>query len=199
VLSRRFRNLPFRVSWRLRRWAATRSAAPWIAGGLERPDRRQRYSRSVDVRGWVSAPADRPAAVDVWLGDTTLQRLVLTPAPGAPAPAGHVRSPFDAVIPLEHALAGGWLRIVASAADPASASRVLRITHPVRARPGDKLRQRAAYGAVWDAQLSVAGTSTGVFMHLDEWERYRYLAEAFRVLRAQTGTAGYAGGRGLKP
>jgi hypothetical protein len=74
----RLQNLPFRLSWRLRRWAATRSAAPWIAGGLERPDRQQRYSRSVDVRGWVSGPADRPVAVDVRLGDTTLQRLALT-------------------------------------------------------------------------------------------------------------------------
>ena len=25
--------------------------------------------------------------------------------------------------------------------------------------------------------------STGVFMHLDEWERYRYIADAWRVLR----------------
>jgi SAM-dependent methyltransferase len=282
----RLQNLPFRLSWRLRRWAATRSAAPWIAGGLERPDRQQRYSRSVDVRGWVSAPADRPVAVDVRLGDTTLRRLALTPAPGAPAPAGHVRSTFDAVIPLDHGPSRGWLRIVASAADGASASRVLGITQLVRARPGDRLPQRAAYGAVWDAvattlsdaQFSVAGTTdpaalaesgrstaddvaretgiratdtvleigcgvgrvgaslaprcarwigadvsaemlrhartalaeqanvslvhlngvdlagiddasvdvaycTGVFMHLDEWERYRYLAEAFRVLR----------------
>ena len=110
MLSRRFQNLPFRCSWRVRRWAATRSAAPWIAGGLERPDRQQRFSRSVDVRGWVSAPAGRHVAVDVWLGDTTLQRLVLTPAAGAPAPAGHVRSTFDAVIPLERAPSRGWLR-----------------------------------------------------------------------------------------
>ena len=84
----RLQNLPFRLSWRLRRWAAIAGhAAPWIAGGLERPDRQQRYSRSVDVRGWVSAPADRPVAVDVRLGDSQLQRLALTPAPGAPAPA----------------------------------------------------------------------------------------------------------------
>ena len=33
-----------------------------------------------------------------------------------------------------------------------------------------------------DASVDVA-YCTGVFMHLDEWERYRYLAEAFRVLR----------------
>jgi SAM-dependent methyltransferase len=282
----RLQNLPVRLSWRLRRWAASRHAAPWIAGGVERPDRVQRYSRSVDVRGWVSAPADRPVTVDVWLGDSMLQRLALTPTPDAAAPAGHVRSAFDAVIPLEHARSRAWLRIVASSATGVPGLRVLGITRLVRARPGDKLPPRAAYGAVWDAvattlsdaQFSVAGTTdpaaladsgrstaddvaretgirgtdtvleigcgvarvgaslaprcarwigadvsgemlrharaalaghanvsliqlngvdlagvddasvdvaycTGVFMHLDEWERYRYLAEAFRVLR----------------
>ena len=163
----RLQNLPFRLSWRLRRWAATRSAAPWIAGGLERPDRQQRYSRSVDVRGWVSAPADRPVAVDVRLGDTTLRRLALTPAPGAPAPAGHVRSTFDAVIPLEPCAVAGVAADRGVRRGPRSASRVLGITQLVRARPGDKLPQRAAYGAVWDAvattlsdaQFSVAGTT----------------------------------------
>jgi SAM-dependent methyltransferase len=35
---------------------------------------------------------------------------------------------------------------------------------------------------VADASVDVV-YCTGVFMHLDEWERYRYLAEAFRVLR----------------
>jgi ubiquinone/menaquinone biosynthesis C-methylase UbiE len=281
-------DLPFRVSWRLRRWAAARSAAPWIAGGIERPDRRQRFSRSVDVRGWVASPADRSVAVDVWLDGARLQRLPLTPAAGGAA-AGETRSTFDAVVPLDRAPARGWLRIVATAADDARAageSRVLGITRLVRARPGDRLPARAAYGTVWDsvatslsdAQFSVAGTTdpdalresgrstaddvaretgitasdtvleigcgigrvgaalaprcarwigadvsdemlrharaalagqanvtflhlngvdlaglddasvdvaycTGVFMHLDEWERYRYLAEAFRVLR----------------
>ncbi|MEO5822195.1 MAG: class I SAM-dependent methyltransferase [Vicinamibacteraceae bacterium] len=282
----RAHDLPFRVSWRLRRWAAARAAAPSIAGGLERPDRKQRYSRSVDVRGWVSVPEGRRAAVDVLVGHTRLQRLPLTPTPGAPVPAGQTRASFDAVVPLDRLPARAWLRVVASLEDDPSASRVLGITRLVRARPGDKLPQRAAYGAVWDAvsttlsdaQFSVAGTTdaaalldsgrstaddvaretgiqptdtvleigcgvgrvgtslatrsarwigadvsaemlrhatsvlagqrnvtlvllngvdlagiddasvdvaycTGVFMHLDEWERYRYLAEAFRVLR----------------
>ena len=163
----RLQNLPVRLSWRLRRWAASRHAAPWIAGGVERPDRVQRYSRSVDVRGWVSAPADRPVTVDVWLGDSMLQRLALTPTPGAAAPAGHVRSTFDAVIPLEHARSRAWLRIVASSASGVPGARVLGITRLVRARPGDTLPPRAAYGAVWDAvattlsdaQFSVAGTT----------------------------------------
>ena len=35
---------------------------------------------------------------------------------------------------------------------------------------------------VADESVDVA-YCTGVFMHLDEWERYRYLAESFRVLR----------------
>ncbi len=282
----RTHDLPFRLSWRLRRWAAARTAAPWIAGGLERPDRKQRYAWSVDVRGWVSAPEGRRVAVDVRVGNTTLQRLPLTPSPAAPAPAGHLRASFDAVVPLDRLPSRAWLRVVASAEDDDAVSRVLGITQLVRARPGDRLPQRAAYGAVWDAvattlsdaQFSVAGTTdaaallesgrstaadvaretglqptdvvleigcgvgrvgaslaprcarwigadvsaemlrhargalagqanvdlvplngvdlagvddrsvdvaycTGVFMHLDEWERYRYLAEAFRVLR----------------
>ena len=49
---------------------------------------------------------------------------------------------------------------MAAAAEPVPASRVLGITQLVRARPGDKLPALR-----------------------DEWERYRYLAEAFRVLR----------------
>jgi len=275
-------DLAFRLSWRLRRWAAARTAAPWIAGGVERPDRKQRYSRSVDVRGWIAAPPDRPVVVDVWAGGTHLSRLPLTPV-AASAPA---RSPFDAVLPLDGLPARFWLRVVASGkADPRSAH-VLGITRLVRAGARDKVPPRAAYGAVWDAvatslsdaQFSVAGTTdpvalaesgrstaddvaretgigpgdtvleigcgvarvgvslaprcarwigadvseemlgharvalagqanvsfvhlngvdlagiadasvdvaycTGVFMHLDEWERYRYLAEAFRVLR----------------
>jgi ubiquinone/menaquinone biosynthesis C-methylase UbiE len=291
----RVQDLPFRVTWRLRRWSAARAAAPWISGALERPDRKQRYSRSVDVRGWVSAPAERPVAVDVWLGDTKLRRLDLSATPGStsaptsvdgPAAPHLVRSSFDAVLPLGGGPSRGWLRVVAVAADDASVSRVLGITRLVRASSRDRLPPRAAYGAVWDAvastlsdaQFSVAGTTdaavlrdsgrstaddvigetavrpsdtvleigcgvgrvgvslaprcarwigadvsaemlrhaasalaghanvsfvhlngvdlagvadasvdvaycTGVFMHLDEWERYRYLAEAFRVLR----------------
>ena len=106
----RVQDLPFRVTWRLRRWSAARAAAPWMDGGLERPDRKQRYSRSVDVRGWVSAPAGRPVAVDVWLGDTKLRRLDLAATPGSTQPATSsdgpaalrlVRSSFDTVIPLD--------------------------------------------------------------------------------------------------
>ena len=240
----------------------------------------------MDVRGWVSAPEGRRLAVDVLVGKTRLQRLPLTLSPGAPAPPGHARASFDAVVPLDRLPFRAWLRVVASAEGGETASRVLGITQLVRARPGDKLPPRAAYGAVWDAvattlsdaKFSVAGTTDpsallesgrstaddvaretgiqptdtvleigcgvgrvgaslatscarwigadvsgemlrhargalaghanvslvhlngvdlagvddgsvdvayciGVFMHLDEWERYRYLAEAFRVLR----------------
>ena len=56
---------------------------------------------------------------------------------------------------------------MASAADGASASRVLGITQLVRARPGDRLPQLDAYRDVWnaaptkltDAQFSVSGTT----------------------------------------
>jgi len=68
LLARR-RDLPFRVSWRLRRWLADRGADGRIQGVLERPDRRQRFSRTVDVRGWVSAPRDVPVSVEAWIGD----------------------------------------------------------------------------------------------------------------------------------
>jgi ubiquinone/menaquinone biosynthesis C-methylase UbiE len=291
----RVQDLSFRATWRLRRWSAARAAAPWMDGALERPDRKQRYSRSVDVRGWVSAPAERPVAVDVWLGATKLRRLDLALSPGSinhptsadgPPASRRVRSSFDTVIPLDGGPSRGWLRVVAVAADDASASRVLGITRLVRASSRDRLPPRAAYGALWDAvastlsdaQFSVAGTTdaealrdsghstaddvigetailptdtvleigcgvgrvgvslaprcarwigadvsaemlrhaasalaghanvsfvhlngvdldgvadgsvdvvycTGVFMHLDEWERYRYLEEACRVLR----------------
>ena len=53
----RLKNLPFRLSWRLRTWQAHRKSVDWIQGIVERPDRLQRYSRSVDVRGWVTSPA----------------------------------------------------------------------------------------------------------------------------------------------
>jgi SAM-dependent methyltransferase len=36
---------------------------------------------------------------------------------------------------------------------------------------------------VFDSGSADVLYSTGVFMHLDEWDRYRYVAEAFRVLR----------------
>jgi len=37
--------------------------------------------------------------------------------------------------------------------------------------------------AVMDSQSADVVYCTGVFMHLDEWDRYRYVDEAFRVLR----------------
>jgi len=37
---------------------------------------------------------------------------------------------------------------------------------------------------VGDASVDVV-YCTGVFMHLDEWERYRYVEEAFRVVRPE--------------
>jgi ubiquinone/menaquinone biosynthesis C-methylase UbiE len=281
----RLKNLPFRLGWRLRVWQGRRRSVDWIQGGLERPDRLQRYSRSVDVRGWVSTPQGRRVKVGAWLGRTKLQDLPLIPSSeGIDLDVSHSR--FDAVIPLDAKAAGGWLRILATAEEGSPAMRVLGIAQLVRANPGDALVPRAAYGAVWDAvsstlsdaQFSVAGTSdaaalsqsgrstaddvasetgigpadtvleigcgigrvgkvlstrcrewigadvsaemlrhartalagrpnvsfvhlngvdlekvrdssvdvaycTGVFMHLDEWERFRYFEEAFRVVR----------------
>jgi len=282
----RLKNLPFRLSWRLRTWQAHRKSVDWIQGIVERPDRLQRYSRSVDVRGWVTTPQGRPVGVGVWLGGVKLQDLPLVPS--ADAPPGLTQSRFDAVIPLDAKPSRAWLRIVATARDAPEASRVLGIVRLVRASPRDTLVPRAAYGTVWDsvsstlsdAQFSVAGTTdaaalrdsgrstaddvatetaigqtdtvleigcgigrvgevlatrcrewigadvsagmlrhartalagrpnvsfvhlngvdlsgvgdasvdvvycTGVFMHLDEWERYRYVEEAFRVVRPE--------------
>jgi SAM-dependent methyltransferase len=284
LLARR-RELPFRASWRLRRWLADRGTDPRIQGGLERPDRRQRFSRTVDVRGWVSAPKGVPVAVDVWIGGRSVRRLALTPSPDPPQ-GDAIRATFDDVLPLASVSGRAWLRVIATSdADPKN-RRVLGVALLARVRPGDRQPARAAYGPVWDAvsgtlsdaRFSVAGTAdpeafaasgrstaddiareagvgpedtvleigcgvgrigqslaprcarwigadvsremlrharaalaarpnvsfvllnginlegiddrsvdvaycSGVFMHLDEWERYRYLTEAYRVLK----------------
>jgi len=284
LLARR-RDLPFRVSWRLRRWLADRGADGRIQGVLERPDRRQRFSRTVDVRGWVSAPRDVAVSVDAWIGGRRVRRLTLTPAAGGAAP-DTLRATFDDVLPLAAVPRRAWLRVIATADGDPTSRRVLGVALLARIRPGDRQPARAAYGRVWDevsgtlsdAQFSVAGTAdpdafaasgrstaediareasvgpedtvleigcgvgrvgdslsqrcgrwigadvsremlrhartalaarpnvsfvhlngidlegvddhsvdvaycSGVFMHLDEWERYRYLTEAFRVLK----------------
>jgi SAM-dependent methyltransferase len=282
-------DLAFRIAWRVRRAAARRCDSDLIHGSLERPDRRQLYSRWVDVRGWAVAD-DGAVVVRVYGGSRLLREIV----PDVPRPdiVAHAtgRSAtthgFDVQVPLDTAPRRFWLRVIAaSIANPAQA-RTLGVCLLTRATPGQRALPRAAYRDVWnaaagsltDAQFSVSGTTdaaelersglataddvvreagvtasdvvleigcgigrvgarlaprcgrwiggdvsdemlgharralaaltnveflrlngsdlqgvgdacvdvvycTGVFMHLDEWDRYRYVTEAFRVLK----------------
>ena len=279
-------DLGFRIAWRLRRWAATRQDSDLVQGQLERPDRKQLYSRWVDVRGWAAAD-DGAVIVRIYNGSTLLREVV----PDAPRPdvtTARASAPlgFDVQIPLDTAPRRFWLQVVAARLTDPSQARTLGVCRLTRAAPGQRVLPRSAYRDVWnaaagsltDAQFSVSGTTdatvldrsglataddivrearvtpddvvleigcgigrvgaklaprcrrwigadvsddmlghagralatlanvdllrlsgsdlegvsdasidvaycTGVFMHLDEWDRYRYVTEAFRVLK----------------
>jgi hypothetical protein len=149
-----------------------------VLGALERPDRRQLYSRWVDVRGWALS-RDADVVIRIFAGRSLLREM----APTLPRPDVIARLPswaagracgFDQQISLESAPRRFWLRIVAVRVDDPTRVRTLGVSLLTRAGASHRTRPRAAYRDVWnaasqsltDARFSVSGTAD-----VDELER----------------------------
>jgi SAM-dependent methyltransferase len=178
ILNAMRRDLGFRVAWRVRRALAARSDSDRVLGALERPDRRQLYSRWVDVRGWALS-RDADVVIRVFAGRSLLREM----APTLPRPDVVARLPswaagracgFDEQISLDSAPRRFWLRIVAVRVDDPTRVRTLGVSLLTRASARHRTRPRAAYRDVWnaasqsltDARFSVSGTAD-----VDELER----------------------------
>jgi SAM-dependent methyltransferase len=268
-------DFPVRAALRLCNDAASFRGRHEILGRLERPARRQVYSRWLDVRGWARAVQGDPLTMRFTLNGRLLQELpvegerfegeisleswgraagILTAAAVSPArpdlrrtlgvslirrrganerevPRAAYQRTWDAVSrslsDARYSVAGTndagdldktgestALDIIKETA-LRQADRVLEIGCGV-GRVGVKLASRCGHWTGADvsahmlghARQALAGVSnvsfvplngidlegvadasmdvvycTAVFMHLDEWERYRYVVEAFRVLK----------------
>jgi ubiquinone/menaquinone biosynthesis C-methylase UbiE len=287
----RLAQLCFRGVWRVWNDAATYRGRGEIDGRLERPQRRQHFSRWVDVRGWAVSLRGEPLTVRLALNGRLLKELaVCAERPEIvhlhPDNPTSPRSGFEGVISLEQWRGSrGILTATAVSKQDPQSRRTLGVALLHRRRTGERQVPRSAYQETWeavsrslsDARYSVAGTAddtelersgqstaadivaetaigandrvleigcgvgrvgvhlaeqcahwtgadvsqhmlrhakhalaghtnvsfvhlngidlagvadasmdavycTAVFMHLDEWERYRYVMEAFRVL-----------------
>jgi len=280
----RVADLGVRAALRARHDAATYRGRREIQGRLERPGRRQLYSRWVDVRGWAVSVQGHALVVRIALNGRLLAELPVRLERAEGALAG-----FEGVIPLETwAPAVGLLTATAVSTSAPAVRRTLGVALIRRRRTNEREIPRASYQQTWDAvsrslsdaRYSVAGTAdagdldksgestardvmaetgmlstdrvleigcgvgrvgvkmaphcahwtgadvsqhmlgharealataglsnadfvplngidltgiadasmdvvycTAVFMHLDEWERFRYVVEAFRVLK----------------
>ncbi len=163
----------FRGAWRVWNNAAGYRGRHEIDGRLERPQRRQFYSRWVDVRGWALATRDEPLIVRVAVNGRVLQELPVTAErpelvqlyPDRPAAA---RCGFEGVVPLESpAPARGLLTVTALSKSQPHIRRTLGVALLQRRRGDERQIPRTAYQETWDAvsrslsdaRYSVAGTA----------------------------------------
>ena len=72
------KSLAFRIVWRATNEALRFRGRAHINGRLERPDRRQAFSRWVDVRGWAIAQSGDPLALRVTLNGRHVKTIAAT-------------------------------------------------------------------------------------------------------------------------
>jgi SAM-dependent methyltransferase len=170
------KSLAFRIAWRATNEAVRFRGRHVINGRLERPERRQAFSRWVDVRGWAIAESGDPLALRVTINGRHVKTIAATEvrtdipstAHGLPKAPGPVWG-FDDVIQLDDMRMPPYAVIAASAvstSNPAN-SRTIGVAFLRRQSGRDRAVPRHAYQQTWDsvsrsvsdARFSVSGTA----------------------------------------
>jgi ubiquinone/menaquinone biosynthesis C-methylase UbiE len=170
------KSLAFRIVWRATNEALRFRGRAHINGRLERPDRRQAFSRWVDVRGWAIAQSGDPLALRVTINGRHVKTIPATEqrADVNAAMHGLANAPgpvwgFDDVVMLDEKKTPARALLVASAVSTRNGSiaRTIGVAVLRRQSGRDRAVPRHAYQQTWDsvsqsvsdARYSVAGTA----------------------------------------
>jgi ubiquinone/menaquinone biosynthesis C-methylase UbiE len=170
------KSLAFRIVWRATNEAVRFRGRTAINGRLERPDRRQAFSRWVDVRGWAIAESGDPLALRITVNGRHLKTITATEERADVNAAAHglAKAPgpvwgFDDVVPLDELKTPAYAILAASAVSTRNPSiaRTVGVALLRRQSARDRAVPRHAYQQTWDsvsrsvsdARYSVAGTA----------------------------------------
>ena len=170
------KSLAFRIVWRATNEAVRFRGRNAINGRLERPDRRQAFSRWVDVRAWAIAESGDPLALRITINGRHVKTITATEERGDVTAAVHglakATGPvwgFDDVVPLDELKTPAYAVLAASAVSTRtpSSARTVGIALLRRQSARDRAVPRHAYQQTWDAvsrsvsdaRYSVLGTA----------------------------------------
>lgn len=170
------KSLAFRIAWRATNEALRFRGRAHINGRLERPERRQAFSRWVDVRAWAIAQTGDPLALRITINGRHVKTIAATEQ-RADVPAtthGLAQAPgpvwgFEDVIMLDEHKMPSYAVLAASAVSTRNLSiaRTIGVAMLRRQTGRDRAVPRHAYQQTWDsvsrsvsdARYSVAGTA----------------------------------------
>lgn len=167
-------DLPFRLLWRATNEAVRFRGRADINGRIERPERRQAFTRWVDVRGWAVAQSGDQLVLDITLNGRSVKRIPATTerpdivAHGLPSATGPVYG-FEDVVPLDEHGLPPYVLFAASAVSVRAPSlrRTLGVALLKRRSASTREVPRHSYQQTWDAvsrklsdaRYAVAGTA----------------------------------------